>query len=189
MRITGRKGRLSGETVELRRHAPKNYPLYAEWYGDDEIWHLTSWAKAPMGVAEVRRLFDEREMAGDDDSFAIHPRGVDRPIGVISLTSIDRGKRKANFSIILGSPEHRGMGYGTEALELILEYGFQKLKLERIGLSVFEFNEQAIAVYRRLGFKEEGRIRQAVVREGVYYDAVLMRLLHSEWEEAQEPLT
>jgi RimJ/RimL family protein N-acetyltransferase len=189
MKLTGKKSRLAGETVELRRHAPENYPLYAEWYGDQEIWRLTSWAKAPMSAGEVKRLFDEREIARDDDSFAIHPRGLDRPIGVVSLTSIDRSKKKANFSIIVGSPEHRGMGYGTEALELILEYGFQRLKLERIGLSVFEFNEQAISVYRRLGFKEEDRIRQAVVREGIYYDAILMRLLNSEWREAQEPLT
>jgi RimJ/RimL family protein N-acetyltransferase len=57
------------------------------------------------------------------------------------------------------------------------------LGLKRVGLSVFEFNKPAISAYEKLGFKEEGRIRQAVQRDGASHDAILMRILASEWRE------
>jgi hypothetical protein len=47
VRLTDRARKLKGERVELRRHVRENYGLYGEWYGDPEIWHLTSWAASP----------------------------------------------------------------------------------------------------------------------------------------------
>ena len=58
MRASEREQRLVGEGVELRRHDPSNYPLYARWYGDEEIWRLTSWAPEPLQRETVERLFE-----------------------------------------------------------------------------------------------------------------------------------
>lgn len=173
----GRAGstqRLTGERVELRRHVRENYGLYARWYGDPEIWRLTSWAAAPLGPSAVQRLFDDREGSPTDDSFAIHLVGESEPIGVISLMNINEAQRSAELSVIVGYPEHRHRGYGAEAIGLLLGYGFEELGLDRISLSVFDFNEEAISTYEKLGFRRESRIRQAVRREGRYHDAILM---------------
>lgn len=170
----GRTQKLTGERVELRRHSRENYGLYARWYGDPEIWRLTSWAAAPLGPSAVERLFDDREGSPTDDSFAIHLRDDTDPIGVISLMNIDEAKGAAELSVIVGHPEDRHRGYGAEAIDLLLGYGFKELGLERIGLSVFEFNEEAISTYEKLGFRREGRIRRAVRRDGTYHDAILM---------------
>ncbi|WP_160309666.1 GNAT family N-acetyltransferase [Rubrobacter aplysinae] len=178
----GRKARkLTGERVELRRHRRENYSFYREWYGDGEVWRLTSWMAAPMEPAGVDRLFDEREMSMSDDSFAIHRIGERTPLGVISLMNISESNGSADLSVIIGPEEARSQGYGPEAIGLLLDYGFERLGLGRVGLSVFEFNEAAISAYERLGFRKEGRLRQAVERNGVLYDALLMSLLRSEW--------
>ena len=168
--------------MELRRHVSRYYPLYGEWYSDPEVWRLSSWTSKPLGVKAVQRLFEEREMSRTDDSFAIFRKDVTDPIGVISLMNISEAHLSADLSIIIGGPENRSQGFGAEAIEAILGYGFGNLKLHRIALSVFDFNEQAISTYEKLGFVEEGRFRQAIMRSTGFHDAILMSILKSEWE-------
>jgi RimJ/RimL family protein N-acetyltransferase len=187
VRLPGTARKLAGERIELRRHIRENYRLYGEWYGDPEIWHLTSWAASPLSPSGVERLFEEREHSSTDDSFAIHLRDEDQPIGVISLMSISEANASAELSVIVGHPEDRHRGYGAEAIATILRYGFEELGLNRVGLSVFEFNEGAISTYEKLGFREEGRLRKAIKRDEAFHDAILMSILESEWREVPRP--
>jgi RimJ/RimL family protein N-acetyltransferase len=182
VRLDDRARKLEGERIELRRHARENYHLYAEWYGDPEIWHLTSWAPSPLSRSAVERLFEDRELSNTDDSFAIHIRGEDEPIGVISLMNKSEANESAELSVIVGHQDDRHRGYGTEAIDRLLRYAFEELGLNRIGLSVFEFNEEAISAYEKLGFVVEGRFRQAIKRRSGFHDAILMSILKSEWE-------
>ncbi len=165
----------------MRRHVPENFRLYGVWYGDPEIWRLTSWAAAPLSPSAVERLFEDREHSPVDDSFAIHLRNDDEPIGVVSLMNISEANASAELSIIVGHPEDRHHGYGAEAIAVLLDYAFEKRRLNRVGLSVFEFNEDAIAAYGKLGFREEGRLRKALRRDDAFHDAILMSVLKEEW--------
>ena len=137
-----------------------------------------------MSPSAVERLFEEREHSTTDDSFAIHLKGEEEPIGVISLMNISEANESAELSVIVGHPDDRRQGYGAEAINILLGYGFEKLGLNRVGLSVFEFNEDAISTYEKLGFRDEGRLRKALKRDGAFYDAILMSVLGSEWREA-----
>lgn len=181
MRLGGKAKMLDGNRTQLRRHEPGNYGLYAEWYGDPEIWHLTSWAAEPLGRSAVKRLFEEREMSITDDSFAIHARGGEVPVGVISLMNLSEANASADLSVIVGHPDNRNHGFGAEAIATILRYAFEGLRLNRVGLSVFDFNGTAISTYERLGFQHEGRLRRAVKRSDGFHDAILMGVLREEW--------
>lgn len=183
MRLSGRTRKLIGNLVELRRHESRDYDLYGRWYGDHEIWRLTSWAGEPLSAGAVRRLFEDRELSTTEDSFAIHPREGDGPVGIISLMNISEANSSADLSIIIGPSEDRGRGFGTDAMREILGYGFEERGLHRVGLSVFEFNRPAIETYSRLGFREEGRLRGALQRDGEHHDAILMSVLEPEWRE------
>jgi RimJ/RimL family protein N-acetyltransferase len=185
MRTSKRTRELVGEGIMLRRHQRANYPLYARWYGDEEIWRLTSWMAEPMGRVAVERLFEDREVSSLDDSFAIHEEGKEEPIGVIGLMKLSEANASADLSIIVGEAKDRDRGLGTEAIRVILSYAFKNLGLNRVGLSVFEFNEAAISTYEKLGFQREGRIQGAVRRDGEYHDAILMRILASEWRQLE----
>jgi RimJ/RimL family protein N-acetyltransferase len=136
VRLSGRAKKLVGEKIELRRHAREHYRLYGEWYGDPEIWRLTSWSAAPLGPSAVERLFEDREHSPTDDSFAIHLRGEEEPIGVVSLMNISDANASAELSVIVGHPEDRHHGYGAEAISTLLDYAFgarpQPRGLERI---------------------------------------------------------
>jgi RimJ/RimL family protein N-acetyltransferase len=182
VRLGARTRKLEGETVELRRHARENYGLYARWYGDPEIWHLTSWALSPLNRSAVEKLFEDRELSPIDDSFAIHIKDDDEPVGVISLMNISDANASAELSVIVGHPDNRHQGYGTEAIELLIRYAFEELGLNRVGLSAFDFNGEAISAYEKLGFAVEGRYRQAIKRNSGFHDAILMSILKNEWQ-------
>jgi RimJ/RimL family protein N-acetyltransferase len=182
VRLGGRTSKLEGKTVELRRHVRANYGLYAAWYGDPEIWHLTSWAPSPLNRSAVEKLFEDRELSPVDDSFAIHVRHDDEPVGVISLMNISDANESAELSVIVGHPDDRHHGYGTEAIALLLRYAFEELNLNRVSLSAFDFNGEAIAAYEKLGFAVEGRYRQAIKRKSRFHDAILMSIMKDEWQ-------
>jgi RimJ/RimL family protein N-acetyltransferase len=107
-------------------------------------------------------------------------------VGQAALFNIMAKDRCATLGIFLG-PEHHGRGYGTDTVRTLVRYGFAQLNLHRIELGVFGFNTRAIAAYRKVGFVEEGRRRQAVYRSGAWHDDVRMAILRSEWDASSAP--
>jgi len=87
----------------------------------------------------------------------------------------------AELGIVIGDKSQWSKGYATEAMHLIIEYGFNQLNLNMIYLAVVAFNERAAALYKRVGFVEEGRLRQRVYRDGSYHDELSMSMLKTEW--------
>src|SRR5215208_3416573 len=94
-----RAQKLVGEGVELRRHDRDNYPLYARWYGDEEIWRLTSWAAEPLRQKEVERLFEDRKGSAVNDSFAIHREGEEEPLGDRKSTRLNSSHVASSYAV------------------------------------------------------------------------------------------
>jgi RimJ/RimL family protein N-acetyltransferase len=63
----------------------------------------------------------------------------------------------------------------------MLEHAFDRLGLHRVGLSVFSYNLRAIRAYEKAGFRIEGRQREAILRDGRYWDEIQMSVLVDEW--------
>lgn len=123
-------------------------------------------------------------------NFIIYPGGSsDQPAGTISLTSIDRRSRNAEYGRIFLAPHFRGGGIMQHASRILLRYGFYELNLHKIYLRVFSDNERAIRLYRGLGFEEEGRLREQVYKDGRYRDVTYMGVYRSafssEWGQGQ----
>jgi RimJ/RimL family protein N-acetyltransferase/ADP-ribose pyrophosphatase YjhB (NUDIX family) len=113
--------------------------------------------------------------------FALRTLEGNRFIGFTALYRIEWNNRSARLAIGIGEENDRGKGYGSDALALILRYGFHELNLNRIALEVIEYNEAARRAYQKAGFKEEGRQRSAVLRDGRHYDLISMSILAEEW--------
>ena len=129
---------------------------------------------------EKEKEFLEKHI-GDEATFNIVTLDEDKLIGTISIENIDHFNRRGTLGIFIGDKEEREKGYGTEAIRLILDYGFNYLNLNNIKLDVMAFNERAIACYKKCGFKEIGRRRKCVYIDGKYYDVVIMDILKEEF--------
>lgn len=101
----------------------------------------------------------------------------DSVLGLVSLTNLDYINRNAIFHIMIGEMSQRGKGIGYFATTEILRHAFNDLNLKRIELSVFEDNERAVNLYKRVGFKCEGVKRQAVYKNGHFLDMLIMGIL------------
>ena len=105
-------------------------------------------------------------------------------VAFVSLEDILWAHGVAWLGIGIGDRDQWGKGYGRDAISLVLSYAFRELNLHRVQLSVFEYNERAIALYEKLGFRQEGVYREFMQREGRRYDMYLYGILRSEWEAA-----
>ena len=123
-------------------------------------------------------------MAGEGQNFAIVLLDEDTLIGNISLMELDHIGRRATAGLFIGEAGHRGKGYGAEALRLILDYGFRTLNLHNIMLTVHADNSQGMACYQKVGFREFGRRREAIFKDGRYVDHVYMEILDHEFNSA-----
>ena len=106
--------------------------------------------------------------------------------GNIHLWGARPKDRCATLGIALGR-EYIGRGYGTDAMRVIVGYGFREMGLHRIQLSVAPFNPAGIRAYQKAGFVEEGRQRESVLHDGRWYDEVLMSILDHEWAARRSP--
>ena len=172
--------RIEGDLVTLRRHLPGNVTAFRRWYSDAEVARLARYQDAPMREDEITRYFQVRALGPDSMTMAIHERATDRLIGTCAFSQLDGDNGSAMYHITIGEKDAWGHGYGTEATRLMLGHAFGTLKLHRIALAVFEFNERAIRAYTTCGFVIEGRARESIWRDGRWWDELSMSVLASE---------
>lgn len=177
---------MRGKKVYLAELREGDTELLAEWQWDptfmrgisDDVFH-------PYGVD------DWEDMFGDPDSneeffFTIRQEEDDELVGFISLTTVMLKNRSAILGIGIPNEAYRGQGYGQEAVELLLAYAFDHLGLNKVRLHVHAFNQQAIEMYQKLGFVQEGINRKSIYQSGQWYDQLDFGLLQEEWRELEE---
>ena len=174
---------LVGQTVALRRPQPEDLSSVVRWYRDPELARLTRYQTRPMTHAEIERFFQVRMMSPDALAYCIAELPQWRLIGFTTFSSLDPDNGSVLFHITIGERDAWGRGLGTEATELMLAHAFERLALHRVGLTVFSYNVRAIRAYEKAGFHVEGRLRDAIQRDGRYFDEVQMGILADEWLE------
>lgn len=172
-----------GRFVALRRPRPADLSSVVRWYRDREIGRLTRYQSQPMSQPDIERFFQLRMMAPDALAYCIDELPEWRLIGFTTFSSLDGDNGSVQFHITIGERDAWGRGLGTEATELMLGHAFEMLGLHRVGLSVFSYNLRAIRAYEKAGFRVEGRLREAIQRDGRYWDEIQMGILAGEWLE------
>lgn len=166
--------------------------LYLSPINMDDLEQYTAWMNdlyttVRLGQASnAYSLISEKEILqkfiGEGHNYAIILKSNEMLIGNCSLFNINPIHRTAEVGIFIGDEKYRGQGYGAEALELLLAYGFKILNLNNIMLKVFSFNQRAIKSYEKVGFRIFGRRSQAYYVNGRYYDVIMMEALAQDFK-------
>jgi RimJ/RimL family protein N-acetyltransferase len=175
---------LVGERVRLRGVRDDDLPTLARWEMDPgRLIALSNWLAPPSEAAARERIAKRSANEKDDLGFAIEALD-DPPVLVgrmwLSAAGTRPKDRWATVGMALGR-EYIGRGYGTDAMRVMVGYGFREMGLHRIQLGVVSFNLAGIRAYEKAGFVEEGRHRESVLHDGRWYDNVLMSILDHEW--------
>ncbi len=177
---------LIGERVMLREYRDSDLPEIRGWVNNAEATqHLTGLFDPPHTEQMTRDFLDSVLIRKNPEMFhfIIADCKNQMYLGQIDLRVKDRVAGRADFGIVIPDPKRRGKGYGSEAIRLLLEFSFNRINLHRIELEVYADNSNAIAVYRNLGFAEEGRHRDYYFRDGSYHDALVMAVLRNEYQQ------
>jgi diamine N-acetyltransferase len=176
---------VEGEKAALGPLRREFAPLYQRWMNDFETVRTLGRTAKPV-TEEAQSAWLDRLLPGTETDvvFTLYDRRPDRswrPAGCIGLNDIDLLHRKASFGIVIGEPEARGRGVGTEATRLMLDYGFTVLGLRNVVLTVVAFNPAGMRCYEKAGFKLVGRRRQSRHQAGQWHDEIYMDALASEF--------
>lgn len=173
--------KLQGNHIYLSPVYKGDASLYAKWMNDEEIMRNLHIAQTMTNEETAIAMLDHI-IQTKQPSFEIVLKENDLAIGSIAFTSLNALDQTATIGMYIGEKEYRNCGYGTEALHLMVQYGFNQLHLHNINLSVFSFNLSAIKCYKKVGFKEYGRRHECAFIDGKYYDRISMELLVSEYQ-------
>ncbi len=177
---------LAGNRVRLRGVREDDLPTLAKSEMDAGILVTLADRVVPPSEAAAKERI-AKWSANEDDRLGFAIETLDDPsvlVGHVGLWGWQTKDRCATIGIALGR-EHIGRGYGTDAMRVIVSYGFRELGLHRMQLGVAPFNPAGIRAYEKAGFAEEGRRREAVWHDGRWYDEVLMSVLKHEWAARQ----
>lgn len=165
--------------INIREHKKEDIPLRAKWLSDpkvnkfigDEIGKSTTLEKEEEWFSKYQQSNDKKFFTILDD---------DKPVGFMGLKNISVTNKNADLFIAIGEESHRGKGFGKDAAKWLIDYGFSKLKLHKINLGVVKENVATVKLYKSLGFKIEGEMKDEVYGHGKFHDFISMALFNME---------
>ena len=172
-----------GKKVRLRAYCEEDIKIVQNFINDFEVkklvdpntpfpmtfWQEENWVKKDCNLND--QTYD----------FAIEDLESGQIIGGCSINSTNIKNRNCTIGIMIGNKNYWGKGYGYDALSILIKFIFEECNMEKIKLSVFSLNPRALACYKKLGFKEEGRLKKEIFREGKYHDEILMALFKDDY--------
>jgi RimJ/RimL family protein N-acetyltransferase len=174
---------IEGKLVNLRAIEVSDAPAFTRWFNDRDVTEHLSMRYPLSLAAEERWIADHtaKPMDYGNAIFAIDTKDGTH-IGSINFNLIYVESRKARLGITIGDKAYWSKGYGADAIRTLLRFAFDEMNLNRVDLTVDEDHAAAIACYRKCGFVEEGRMRQARYTRGGYLDWIVMAILREEFE-------
>jgi RimJ/RimL family protein N-acetyltransferase len=167
---------MNGNSVSLRPLIEEDLSSYFNWINNRELVQYNSSYK-PISIFEHCNWFRSVSLQKDIAIFSIVENQTNRLIGTCSLRNINLLHKNAELQIRIGESEYQNQGFGKEAIQLLVDYGFNDLNLIRIYLHVFSDNQRAIKAYQYCNFEIEGLLKKAAFINGTYKDIHVMAIL------------
>lgn len=164
---------MRAETVSLCPLERRHLEVTRAWANDPELMRLLDRSKE-VSEEEHERWFASLSTRSDCAYFAIETNAEARHVGNVWLWNIDGRHRHAELRIVIGSVAHHDRGVGTEAISLMCEYSFERLKLHRVYAYVLAINPRARRAFEKAGFILEGTLREDRRTGESYTDVFLL---------------
>lgn len=172
-----------GEKVKLRAMEPEDMELFRQLMNDPETEKTTVGGNMPVSEYQQMKWYESAVTSRDVLRFTIEELETGKAVGLYSAMKIDWQNRSIFVSYKIAS-DSRGKGLATDAQFAFFRYAFEEMGMHKIDGSVLEFNTGSKRVADKTGMKREGIKREAVFKNGRFYDLVLLGVLYEDYLEA-----
>lgn len=179
---------IEGKKVGLTPLKREYIDLYTKWINNLEVNKFLTTFGSTYSVDKEEEWFESQLDRDDEKQFTIHVLNSQEPIGNCGLHQIDHQNRRATLGIMIGNPDYWDQGLGTESVRLVTDFGFTVLNFRAIYLSVVGFNLRAQEVYKKVGYRKAGQLRNFIVVDGQRYDLIWMDILRQEFYEQNDSI-
>ena len=171
---------LRGEKVWLRPVEPAD--LEATSLEESDLAHYAGFRRS-FSRAEGERFLQKMASHPDENiQFTICLLGHNESVGGVGLREADRVNGSAEVSIFISKPSDWSKGLGTDAMRVMLDFAFGEMRLERVWLRVFDYNQRAARSYEKAGFVREVLLRHDRFHRGKHHNTDLMAIVRPDWE-------
>ncbi|KAJ49882.1 RimJ/RimL family protein N-acetyltransferase [Clostridium tetanomorphum] len=175
---------LKSNRIKITALREEDIDTVTKWYEDTKFLRVFDFNPASPLCREKIKEWLLGEVNNPNNYFFVVRENSDGPmLGYVEIERISWNNGVGGIAIGIGDLKQCGKGYGTEALNLVMDFAFRELNLHRLQLITISYNERAINLYEKLGFKREGVYREAVFRDGKRYDMYLYGILDREWSQ------
>ena len=166
---------ISFGAVNLWKLEKSDLGIHYSWANNDNIRRLAGGLPQPKSTAEVEQWFASVTEDTKFETYSIKNHEAEM-LGWIQLSNLNLTWGTAEVGIVIDE-ELWGSGYGHDALTAILKYGFEDLRLHRIGAEILSINSPSKRLFEKLGFSHEGVKREAMFTSGRHLDVDVFGLL------------
>lgn len=173
--------------IELEYFERPDFNQLIRWIDSPEF--LLQWGGPqfdyPLNENQLKKYIENANRDTSDTLiYKVIHKETGNVIGHVSLGKIDRKNKSARIGkVLVGEKNLRGQGIGSLMVKELLKIAFEELKLHRVSLGVFDFNESGIACYEKVGFKKEGLLRDCRKIGNDYWSLWEMSILEQEWSD------
>jgi len=179
-----------GEKIRLRKASKNDGILFADEHGnmDTDVQRRYDYIDFPLADKtfgkRIEKFFEE-ESFGHDFMFVIETNKKEAA-GFVIVFDCDHRMGTFKYGLFM-LEKYKGMGYGSEAVKIMLNYYFNELRYNKVNVYIYDYNTPSIKFHEKLGFVKEGRLRQMAYSNGSYHDTLFYGMLKDEFNK-QNPL-
>lgn len=165
------------EGFNLRPIEERDLDLVLGWRNSDRV-RTNMYTDHIITPDEHRSWYERTRQTEFPQTLIFEYRGI--PAGLKSFTQVDRSNSRCYWGFYLGKSE-LPRGCGTAMGFLALEYIFEQQNFHKVCAEAFVFNEGSVKYHTRLGFVQEGRFAQHVLKRGRYEDILSFAIFRDDW--------
>ncbi len=143
----------------------------------DYFHPVRSKAEVSKFIERYKNELDEKE----EITWGIISKETNKLIGICCLGDFEEGARRAEIGYDITQAEW-GKGFATEALEVVIDFGFNVINLNRIEATITPGNDASVKVLKKLNFTQEGIVRERDLIKGKLEDGIIMSILKREYK-------
>lgn len=180
-KLISKKIPLHGKRINLIRVSKNDLLILKKWRNTNEIWMYNT-QYVLLNMLNQKNWYEQITQKNSDNIMFVVTTKSGKPIGVCGLTHVDKENKHAYVAIIIGEIKYQNKGFGKEILQILMNYGFHKIKLHKIVAEVFGYNQTSVKFFEKLNFRHEAILHDSLWRRGRWWNIFVMSILQHEYQ-------